>query len=113
MNQVRRRRRQRFSVFPLFPTPDDIVNSYLVQGERRIHTDQPAPAGGDSAPSPFDLFLASIATCMGFYAIFRNRAQSLISDMEIASTHILALLGVSYGKKREAQASRVPVEDEF
>ena len=35
-----------------------------------IHTDQPAAAGGgDSAPSPFQLFLASIATCAGFYAL--------------------------------------------
>src|SRR5436305_15332454 len=35
-----------------------------------IHTDQPRAAGGtDTAMSPFDLFLASIATCMGFYAL--------------------------------------------
>ncbi len=35
-----------------------------------VHTDQPAQAGGgDSAMSPFDLFFASIATCMGFYAL--------------------------------------------
>ena len=34
-----------------------------------IHTDQPSPLGGDTAPSPFDLFLASMATCMGFYAL--------------------------------------------
>ena len=35
-----------------------------------VHTDQPARAGGsDSAMSPFDLFFASIATCMGFYAL--------------------------------------------
>ncbi len=34
-----------------------------------VRTDQPSPLGGDSAPSPFDLFLASIATCMGFYAL--------------------------------------------
>jgi ribosomal protein S12 methylthiotransferase accessory factor len=34
-----------------------------------IRTDQPAPHGGDSAPAPFDLFLASIATCAGFYAL--------------------------------------------
>lgn len=34
-----------------------------------LRTDQPAPAGGDgTAPSPFDLFLASIASCAGFYA---------------------------------------------
>jgi len=33
-----------------------------------IITDQPIKAGGDgSAPGPFDLFLASIATCAGFY----------------------------------------------
>lgn len=34
-----------------------------------VHTDQPAPVGGGSAPAPFDLFLASIATCMGYYAM--------------------------------------------
>ncbi|MFQ6068975.1 MAG: OsmC family protein [Candidatus Aminicenantales bacterium] len=33
-----------------------------------IKTDQPEYAGGEnSAPAPFDLFLASIATCSGFY----------------------------------------------
>lgn len=34
-----------------------------------VHTDQPAPVGNDTAMSPFDLFLASIGTCMGFYAL--------------------------------------------
>ena len=35
-----------------------------------ILTDQPVFAGGeDSAPSSFDLFLASIATCSGFYVL--------------------------------------------
>jgi ribosomal protein S12 methylthiotransferase accessory factor len=35
-----------------------------------IHTDQPAGDGGaDRAPSPFELFLASIAACAGFYAL--------------------------------------------
>lgn len=34
-----------------------------------VHTDQPAPIGTDGAMSPFDLFLASIGTCMGFYAL--------------------------------------------
>jgi ribosomal protein S12 methylthiotransferase accessory factor len=33
-------------------------------------TDQPASAGGEGkAPSPFDLFLASLAACAGFYAL--------------------------------------------
>lgn len=34
-----------------------------------IHTDQPAPHGAGSGPSPFELFLASLATCAGFYAL--------------------------------------------
>jgi putative redox protein len=35
-----------------------------------IQTDQPARGGGDgSAPAPFDLFLASIGTCAGIYAL--------------------------------------------
>ena len=35
-----------------------------------IKSDQPADNGGDnSAASPFDLFLASIGTCAGFYAL--------------------------------------------
>lgn len=36
----------------------------------RIQTDQPVYAGGEgSAPAPFDLFLASIATCAGIYIL--------------------------------------------
>ena len=35
-----------------------------------VSTDQPAAAGGEnSAPSPFELFLASLATCAGFYVL--------------------------------------------
>lgn len=35
-----------------------------------VRTDQHEKHGGDgAAPAPFDLFLASIATCMGFYAL--------------------------------------------
>lgn len=37
-------------------------------GRHVIRTDQPAAGGGeDSAPAPFDLFLASIGTCAGIY----------------------------------------------
>ena len=33
-----------------------------------IHTDQPIISGGEeTAPTPFDLFLASFATCAGIY----------------------------------------------
>jgi len=35
-----------------------------------IKTDQPVYAGGNgTAPAPFDLFLASIATCAGLYVL--------------------------------------------
>jgi len=51
-------------------------------------------------------------TAMGFYSLFRGRVQSLISDMEIASTHVLGLLALNYNKRRE-QRARVVVEDEF
>ncbi|MDH3997916.1 MAG: OsmC family protein [Desulfuromonadales bacterium] len=35
-----------------------------------VATDQPPKNGGDeSAPSPFDLFLVSLGTCAGFFAL--------------------------------------------
>ena len=35
-----------------------------------VHTDQREKhGGGGTGPAPYDLFLASIATCMGFYAL--------------------------------------------
>ncbi len=49
---------------------------------------------------------------MGFYSLFRNKVHSLISDMEIGSAHILGLLAMNFGKKRE-QSSRVTLDDEF
>ncbi|MBZ4418611.1 OsmC family protein [Myxococcus sp. RHSTA-1-4] len=37
-------------------------------GNHVIHTDQPASLGGeDSAPAPFDVFLAAIGTCAGVF----------------------------------------------
>jgi biopolymer transport protein ExbB len=48
---------------------------------------------------------------MIFYAFFRGRAQRLISDLESAVTHVLALLSLQYDKR----SSRAPalVEDDF
>src|SRR5881398_3980341 len=42
---------------------------------------------------------------MMFYAFFRGRAQKLISELEAATTHVLALLSLQYGKRGE----RTPV----
>ena len=48
---------------------------------QKILTDQPVKAGGEgSAASPFDLFLASIATCAGFYAQQFCRHRELSTD---------------------------------
>ena len=46
-----------------------------------VRTDQPLDAGGaDSAMSPFDLFFASIATCMGFYALRFCQQRDIPTD---------------------------------
>jgi biopolymer transport protein ExbB len=50
-------------------------------------------------------------TAMFFYSVFRNRVQSLVSDLEIASAHVLGLIALNFNKKREQ--SRVAVDEEF
>ncbi len=43
-----------------------------------IRTDQPASNGGeDTAPAPFDLFLAAIGTCAGIYVVGFCRKRDL------------------------------------
>jgi len=46
-----------------------------------------------------------------FYAFFRGRAQRLISELESAVTHVLALLSLQYNKR--AERAPVLLEDEF
>ena len=47
-------------------------------GEFVVRTDQPVDAGGaGSAVAPFDLFLASIATCAGIYVLGFCQARGL------------------------------------
>ena len=62
-----------------------------------IRTDQPQPQGGDSAMSPFDLFLASIATCMGFYALRFCQQRDIATEG----------LGVTLDPERDAEGKRV------
>ena len=41
----------------------------IAVGSHRLRVDQPAEAGGtDSAPTPTELFVASLASCVAFYA---------------------------------------------
>jgi biopolymer transport protein ExbB len=55
-------------------------------------------------------------TAMAFYAFFRGRVQRLISDLEIATTHILGLLGLNYNRRRAEPPSEGAlggVDDDF
>ena len=45
-----------------------------------------------------------------FYALFRNKVQRLISDLEVASAHVVGLMALNY-KKREP--SRAAMDEEF
>ncbi|HOY38918.1 MAG: OsmC family protein [Bacteroidales bacterium] len=46
-----------------------------------IKTDQPSFAGGlNSAPTPFELFLASLGTCAGIYVKFFCDSRNLPTD---------------------------------
>jgi putative redox protein len=61
--------------FPGGKRVDARVGAYVV------HTDQPVEAGGGgSAVAPFDLFLASLATCAGSYVLGFCQARGLSTD---------------------------------
>lgn len=46
-----------------------------------VHTDQPVAQGGEgTAPAPFDLFLASLATCAGIYVLGFCQARGIATD---------------------------------
>ena len=63
-----------------------------------IRTDQPRPEGGDgSAPQPFDLFLASIATCAGIYVKGYCDARGLSTEE----------LGLEMHVERDEQQHRI------
>jgi ribosomal protein S12 methylthiotransferase accessory factor len=50
-------------------------------GDFLVRTDQCRKAGGDaSAPEPFDLFLAALASCAGIYALNFCHSRNLSTD---------------------------------
>ena len=60
--------------------PGGVVVEAVWKGHT-IRTDQPTrDGGGDTAPAPFDLFLASLATCAGFYALRFCQERELSTD---------------------------------
>lgn len=63
-----------------------------------IKTDQPVKYGGDnSAPSPFDHFLASIGTCAGIYVL------SFCQERKIPFEDISLVERLEYGKKEDGK----------
>jgi len=59
-----------------------------------IKTDQPVSNGGqDSAPSPFELFLASIGTCAGIYV------KSFCDNRSIPTDNIRIIQSTEYNKE--------------
>jgi putative redox protein len=58
-------------------------------GEHLVRTDQPIEAGGSgSAVAPFDLFLASIATCAGLYVLGSCQARGLGTEGLALRQHV-------------------------
>lgn len=52
-----------------------------VLGDQIIHTDQSPEHGGmGSAPEPFDLFLASLATCAGLYVLVFCQTRAIPTE---------------------------------
>lgn len=50
-------------------------------GGHVVLTDQPVAAGGDdAAPAPYDVFLASLATCAGIFALQFCHARNLPTE---------------------------------
>ena len=97
----------------LLGTVIGIINSFgvLASGNTSQSRDVLLAAGVSEAlvATASGLILGIIA--MAFYSLFRGKVQSLISDLEIASAHVMGLIALNYNKKREQ--SRLAVEDEF
>lgn len=74
-------------------------------GGRIIATDQPVEGGGEgSAPTPFDYFLASLATCAGIYVLSFCQQRNI--ETEGLGLKQRADFAVSEdGKKRLARVS--------
>jgi len=67
-------------------------------GGHAVRTDQPPGDGGaGSAPTPFELFLASLGTCSGFYALRFCQQRGIATEG----------LGVTLETERNAETRRL------
>lgn len=70
-----------------------------------IKTDQPRYDGGDnSAPAPFDLFLASIGTCSGYYVL------SFCQGRDIPTDGIKIILRTEKGKEKIIDKIKIEIQ---
>ncbi len=57
-------------------------------GDKTVYTDLPSQMGGDgTAPEPFTLFMMSIATCAGIYALNFCDAREIPADNMALQMH--------------------------
>lgn len=69
-------------------------------GAHTIRTDQPLDIGGtDTAPSPFELFLASIGTCAGIYV------KGFCDKRQLSSEGIKIIESIEYGEDKRVPSS--------
>lgn len=90
----------------LLGTVFGIINQFSTISQEKMLAAQLKFAGGVSEAllnTAGGLFIA--IPSVGIYAIYRGRVSALISEMEAASTHIMALLGAQYKRVTAAAAA--------
>lgn len=98
----------------LLGTVVGIIKSFATLASNTTNTRQMLLASGISEAlvcTATGLILGIVA--MAFYSIFRGKVQSLISDLEIASSHVLGLLALDYNKKRDTSSKAFAPDDDF
>jgi ribosomal protein S12 methylthiotransferase accessory factor len=75
-----------------------VITAHL--NDHTIRTDQPIKSGGgNTAPAPFELFLASIGTCAGIYV------KSFCDQREIPSENIKIIQSVEFDNQTRLASS--------
>lgn len=98
----------------LLGTVMGIIDSFSKLAGSTSQTRQMALAGGISEAlvcTAAGLIIGLVA--MGCHSLFRGKVQSLISDLEIASAHILGLLALDYNKIQDTSSKAFATDDEF
>jgi putative redox protein len=73
-------------------------------GTYTVRTDQPVKIGGEeTAPSPFELFLASLATCAGYYVLGFCKKRGI-------PTQGIRVIQKTEGDEKTKMLSRIVVE---